>query len=77
MSKVRLRAVPTPAIPDRAARMSTLDEICRRKPNWSKRPSSLRSMSFWGASPAFRLRARPATETAMKKAERSATAARG
>ena len=31
MSKVRLRAVLTPAIPDRAARMSTLDEICRRK----------------------------------------------
>ena len=31
MSKVRLRAVPTPAIPDRAARMNTLDEICRRK----------------------------------------------
>ena len=31
MRKVRLRAVQTPAIPDRAARMSTLDEICRRK----------------------------------------------
>ena len=31
MSKVRLRAVPSPAIPDRTARMSTLDEICRRK----------------------------------------------
>lgn len=31
MKKVRLRAVPTPAIPDRAARMSVLEEICRRK----------------------------------------------
>jgi putative transposase len=31
MKKVRLRAVPTPAIPDRAARMRVLDEICRQK----------------------------------------------
>jgi len=31
MSKVRLRAVPTPAIPDRAARMTILDELCRQK----------------------------------------------
>jgi putative transposase len=31
MRKIRLRAVPAPAIPDRAARMGTLDEICRRK----------------------------------------------
>lgn len=31
MKKVRLRAVPTPAIPDRAARMTVLDELCRRK----------------------------------------------
>ncbi len=31
MKKVRLRAVPTPAIPDRATRISILDEICRRK----------------------------------------------
>jgi transposase-like protein len=31
MSKVRLRAVPTPAIPNREARMSILEEICRRK----------------------------------------------
>jgi putative transposase len=30
--KVRLRAVPMPAaVPDRTARMSTLDEVCRRK----------------------------------------------
>lgn len=32
MKTVRLRAVPTPAaLPDRAARMSALEEICRRK----------------------------------------------
>lgn len=31
MKKVRLRAVPTPAIPDRAARMTVLEEICRQK----------------------------------------------
>lgn len=31
MKKVRLRAVPTPAIPDRAARMTILEEICRQK----------------------------------------------
>lgn len=31
MNKVRLRAVPTPAIPDRAARMAILDELCRLK----------------------------------------------
>lgn len=31
MNKVRLRAVPTPAIPDRAVRMAALDEVCRRK----------------------------------------------
>jgi len=31
MNKVRLRAVPTPAIFDRDAHMAALDEICRRK----------------------------------------------
>lgn len=31
MKKVRLRAVPSPAIPDRAARMAVLDELCRHK----------------------------------------------
>ena len=31
MKKVRLRAVPTPAIPDRVARMTVLEEICRQK----------------------------------------------
>jgi putative transposase len=31
MRKVRLRAVPTPAIPNREARMATLEELCRRK----------------------------------------------
>ncbi|HEY9084923.1 MAG TPA: IS256 family transposase [Candidatus Tyrphobacter sp.] len=31
MKKVRLRAVPTPAIPDRATRMTILEEICRQK----------------------------------------------
>lgn len=30
MKKIRLRAVPTPAVPDRAARMAVLDEMCRR-----------------------------------------------
>jgi putative transposase len=31
MKKVRLRAVPSPAVPDRSARMEALEEICRRK----------------------------------------------
>jgi putative transposase len=31
MKKIRLRAVPTPAVPDRAARIAVLEEICRRK----------------------------------------------
>ena len=31
MKKIRLQAVPSPAIPDRAARMAVLEEICRRK----------------------------------------------
>jgi len=31
MKKVRLRAVPTPAIPDRDARMTALEELCRQK----------------------------------------------
>jgi putative transposase len=31
MKKIRLRAVPTPAIPDRAARMNALEELCRGK----------------------------------------------
>jgi hypothetical protein len=31
MNKVRLQAVPTPAIPDRASRMAMLDELCRLK----------------------------------------------
>jgi len=31
MKNVRLRAVSTPAAPDRASRMTTLDEICRQK----------------------------------------------
>lgn len=31
MSKVRLRAVPSPAVSGRSARMTALDEICRRK----------------------------------------------
>lgn len=31
MRKIRLRAVPTPAIPDRAAYMATLEVICRQK----------------------------------------------
>lgn len=31
MKKVRLRAVPKPAIPDREARMTVLEEMCRRK----------------------------------------------
>ena len=31
MKKVRLWAVPTPAISERAARMAVLDELCRRK----------------------------------------------
>ena len=31
MRKVRLRAVPTPAIPTRETRMATLEELCRLK----------------------------------------------
>ena len=31
MKNVRLRAVSTPPVPDRASRMTTLDEICRQK----------------------------------------------
>jgi putative transposase len=31
MKKIRLRAVPTPAVPDREARMTVLEEMCRRK----------------------------------------------
>jgi putative transposase len=31
MKKIRLRAVPTPAVPDRAVHMMTLEEVCRRK----------------------------------------------
>jgi hypothetical protein len=31
MEKVPLRSVPTPAIPDRAAGMTVLEEICRQK----------------------------------------------
>lgn len=31
MKKVRLRAVPSPAVPDRADQMTVLEDICRRK----------------------------------------------
>jgi putative transposase len=31
MKKIRLRAVQTPPIPDRAARLTVLEDICRRK----------------------------------------------
>jgi len=31
MKKIRLRAVPTPSVPDRAARIAILEETCRRK----------------------------------------------
>ena len=76
MKNVRLRAVSTPAVPDRASRMTTLDEICRQKVAEIIQAALVAEADeFLGRIAGFRRAARPGIVTATKSRARSPSGA--